>query len=72
MDTTIHKLYLIYNLKTYYSLYSNKRSILEQIIVLEKKQEELRRKLDELDGNQPMSERAKLNRYKKENIEELG
>lgn len=71
-DLGIHKIYLIYNLKTYYSLYSNKRAVLEQLIVQEKKHEDLRRRINDLDGNQPLAERTKLNRYKKDALEQIG
>jgi len=36
-DCTVLKIYLIYNLRVYYALYENKRSIIEEIAVLEKK-----------------------------------
>lgn len=64
----INKIYLIYNLKTYYSLYSNKRSMLEELLVLEHRKWDLQQKLESLDGNQPLAERTKLTRMKKENL----
>jgi hypothetical protein len=40
-DATILKVYLIYNLKTYYALYANKRTVVEQMAVLADKHQKL-------------------------------
>lgn len=46
--------------------------MLEQLIRLQKRHEDLRVQINSLDGNQPLAERTKLTRYKKDALEQIG